>query len=178
MRLTTERLELIPMTAELAPLAAGDRPALAAALSADVPDDWPPEHIDPPTMAFVRDKLTDPACAGWWPWFVLRLNPGGTHTLVGIAAYKGPPDAEGQIEIGYSVVPSAQRQGYATEAVAALINRARAFPKVHRIIGETLPHLTPSIRVMEKLGFKYVGPGSEEGVVRYECKLSGQDGTD
>jgi RimJ/RimL family protein N-acetyltransferase len=173
MRLRTERLDLVAMTAECAPLAAGDPRALADALSATVPDDWPPEHIDAPTMAFIRDKLTDPVYAGWWPWFVLRRNADGTRRLVGIAAYKGPPDVDGQIEVGYSVVPSEQRQGYATEAVAALIDRAREIPGVRRIIGETLPHLTPSIRVMEKLGFKFVGPGSEDGVVRYELVQPG-----
>lgn len=168
MRLTTDRLELLPITAELAPLAAGDRCTLADALSAAVPADWPPEHIDAPTMAFVRDKLAAPDYAGWGPWFVLRREAGGTRHLVGIAGYKGPPDAEGLVEVGYSVVPSAQRQGYATEAVARLIARAWEFPQVRCIVGETLPHLLPSIRVLEKLGFGCAGAGSEPGVVRYE----------
>lgn len=36
------------------------------------------------------------------------------------------------------------------------------------VIAETLPALRPSIRVLEKSGFKFIGQGSELGVIRYQ----------
>ena len=48
-----------------------------------------------------------------------------------------------------------------------LIAHAFAHPEVARVIAETLPDLFPSIGVLRKIGFSYVGEGSEPGVVRY-----------
>jgi RimJ/RimL family protein N-acetyltransferase len=41
------------------------------------------------------------------------------------------------------------------------------------VILETLPDLTPSIGVLEKCGFRFIGEGSESGVVRYERRTGG-----
>ncbi|HRX84040.1 MAG TPA: GNAT family protein [Phycisphaerae bacterium] len=167
MRLSTQRLELVAMDVDSAELAVGENARLAAHLDASIPDDWPPEHIDAQSIGFMRDLMRDTEQPGWWLWFVVRCADGGARRLIGTAGYKGPVDTAGTVEVGYSVVPSEQCRGYATEAVARLIERAWTTPGIRRVIGETLPHLTPSIRVMEKLGFTFTGPGSEEGVIRY-----------
>jgi RimJ/RimL family protein N-acetyltransferase len=75
---------------------------------------------------------------------------------------------DGTVEVGYSVCEQFQKNGYASEAVATLIRLAFSYDAVTRVIGETLPELAPSIRVMEKNGLKFIGTGSEEGVIRYE----------
>ena len=36
------------------------------------------------------------------------------------------------------------------------------------MIAETLPGLMPSIGVLRKCGFRFIGDGSEPGVIRYE----------
>jgi RimJ/RimL family protein N-acetyltransferase len=74
------------------------------------------------------------------------------------------------VEIGYSVLPEFRRQGYATEAAQGLIARAFAHPGVALVIAETLPDLFPSIGVLRKIGFGYVGEGSEPSIVRYELR--------
>jgi [ribosomal protein S5]-alanine N-acetyltransferase len=50
-----------------------------------------------------------------------------------------------------------QRNGYCTEAVRALIAWGFEQQAVQTVIAHTLPGLEPSIRVMEKCGFKFVG---------------------
>lgn len=40
------------------------------------------------------------------------------------------------------------------------------------VVAETLPDLVPSIGVLDKLGFTFVGGGSEAGVVRYQLLRS------
>jgi RimJ/RimL family protein N-acetyltransferase len=63
-------------------------------------------------------------------------------------------------------------QGYATEAVARLVVWAFSHQNVVEVTAETLPHLRQSIRVMQKNGFAFQGPGSEHGVVRYALSKS------
>jgi RimJ/RimL family protein N-acetyltransferase len=149
--LTTPRLRLVPATPALIAAELEDAESLARALGAVVPPDWPPEHHDRQTLEFWRDRLLDPGAAGWWLHYALRTEP-EPLTLVGSVGYKGPP-ADGAVEIGYSVVPSWQRRGLATEACRALI--AAAWERGATVVlAHTLEHLTPSIGVLRKLGFE------------------------
>jgi [ribosomal protein S5]-alanine N-acetyltransferase len=159
-----ERLDLVPATPALVRADLAGREALAEALGAEVPESWPPELFDEPALRYTLEKLeAGPEQAGWWLYYVvLREGP----VLVGVAGYKGPP-AAGAVEIGYSVVPERRRRGYAAEASAALVARAFERADVERVIAETLPELVPSIGVLERLGFRFVGEGSEPGVIRY-----------
>jgi len=136
---------------------------LAEVLDVALPNDWPPEHHDADTLRFMRDALARPRAAGWWLHYIL-LADGGRPTLVGIAGYKGPP-ADGVVEIGYSVVPSWQRRGLATEACAALIEAAWR-RGVQVVVAHTLPHLQPSIGVLRRLRFASSEP-PEPGVLAF-----------
>ena len=53
--------------------------------------------------------------------------------MIGTCAYKGKPDANGMVEIGYEIIPDYRLQGYATEAALALINHAFQFPGIQKI---------------------------------------------
>src|SRR5687767_5237400 len=44
----------------------------------------------------------------------------GSGAVVGHAGFKGPPSAEGAVEIAYGVEPAHEGRGFATEAAAAL----------------------------------------------------------
>ena len=85
--------------------------------------------------------------------------------LAGTAGFKGKPDENGEVEIGYSIIPELHRRGIATEAIKLLIGHAFANLNVRRIKAETLPRLIPSIGVLLKCGFTQTGEGfdPEEG---------------
>jgi RimJ/RimL family protein N-acetyltransferase len=105
--------------------------------------------------------------ARWNLWFCLRREP---RELIGNAAFRGGPK-DGFVEIGYNMLEMHQRQGYATEAVGALLSWAFQSPAVQMVVADALPGLTPSIRVMEKSGFAFVGDGPvADGMrtIRYE----------
>jgi RimJ/RimL family protein N-acetyltransferase len=68
----------------------------------------------------------------------------------------------GVIEIGYAVVASCWGRGYATEAVRAFLDRARAVAGIERIIGHTPLDRPASGRVLEKAGFSNVGEEEDE----------------
>ena len=94
--------------------------------------------------------LSRPGSAGWWLHYVL-VAEASRRVLVGTVGYKGPP-TDGEVEIGYSVVPSWRRQGVATEACHALIEAAW-IRGAELIVAHTLVGLEPSIAVLLKLGF-------------------------
>ena len=88
--------------------------------------------------------------------------------VIGAAGYLGPPGSDGTVEIGYSIVPDFQAQGYATEIVQALVSRVWSVPAVHRVIAHTSPSNVGSIKVLERCGFKPSGRGGESGKLQYE----------
>jgi RimJ/RimL family protein N-acetyltransferase len=65
----------------------------------------------------------------------------------------------GEIEVGYAIAKEKWGNGYATEAAAAAVDHAFRRLKLERIVAVAYPENTASIRVMEKLGMKFVRTG-------------------
>lgn len=177
--LWTDRLELRPGTAQALRAALESNAALAAILDVDVPDSWPPELYDADAVRWTLQQLGDRPDGGRYGFYYLirRAEEPSSRvrsTAIGVGGFKGPPNAAGEVELGYGVLAEFQRQGYASEAVQAWVDLAFADPEVQVIIGQTLASLTPSIGVLEKTGFSFAGAGTDDGVpegeqvVRYE----------
>jgi len=161
----SRRLNLIAATSELIRLDVDDRKLLSEALGVEISESWPPDLYGPQAMKFALTQLGDISEQGWSFWYL--LTPGDAGDLIGICGFKGRPDEAGSVEIGYSILSNYQCLGYATEAVARLVGWAFSHNNVNEVCAETLPHLSQSIRVLEKNGFQRAGAGSEAGVIRY-----------
>jgi len=74
-----------------------------------------------------------------------------TSTVVGGAGFFGPPQ-DGEVEIGYGIVPSRQRRGYATEAVQAMVADIFQVDSVLTVTANVDLDNPASIRVLEKSG--------------------------
>jgi [ribosomal protein S5]-alanine N-acetyltransferase len=178
MRITTDRLELIAGTLELAHADIEDRTNFASMLDALVPDKWPPPLNDLESQTWFMHYLDEhPDGVGWVTWyFILLKGKGGQRVAIGNGGFKGKPTADGTVEVGYSILEEFQQKGYATEAARGLIAWAFEHENIQRVIAETYPVLNKSIRVLEKNGFVLTGDGSEEGVIRYELSRRKFDG--
>src|SRR5687768_10534506 len=115
----TSRLQLLPCTLKYFEAALHGNEALAQILGADVPEQW----TEFPEMVLVAyDKLrNDPALLGWF--FYLAIHR-ADNRLIGTGGFKGRPDANGVVEIGYEVSAAYREQGYATEMAETLIRFA------------------------------------------------------
>jgi RimJ/RimL family protein N-acetyltransferase len=164
----SRRLNLIAATTNLIKNDIAGRQVLAEALGVNVGKYWPPDLYGPRAMQFALTQLDDPTEQGWSFWYLSTVDEPGE--LVGICGFKGRPDQSGSVEIGYSILSVYQRKGFATEAVLRLVGWAFSHHNVTEVSAETLPHLSQSIRVLEKNGFEFTGAGSEAGVIRYAVK--------
>ncbi len=76
--------------------------------------------------------------------------------VVGDCGWFGPPDEDGEAEIGYGLAPSARGRGVGTAGVALLL--AWAGERGARTVrAEVLPGNLPSLRLLAGLGFTDVG---------------------
>ena len=147
--IVTERLELVPGTPATIRAALEGEAALASALGAVIPATWPPEFLDPPALEWTLERLEEaPSVGDWWLHFIVLRQTPEERTVIGTAGYKGPPDAEGTVEVGYGIVRDQQRRGYASETVRGLLANAFSRPAVRRVIAETYPELVGSIGVL------------------------------
>lgn len=91
-----------------------------------------------------------------------------TGEPVGGAAFKGPPDSEGAVEVAYGIDPPHRGRGFASEAAGGLVQFAFASGQVRIVRAHTKPDNPASERVLAKCGFRPVGEviDPEDGLVR------------
>jgi RimJ/RimL family protein N-acetyltransferase len=115
------------------------------------------------------DSMNEPD--PWVVGFAVVLRDDGS--VIGTAGFKGPPGADGVVEIAYGVAPEHQGKGYATEAAEALVALALRSGRVRVVRAHTRPGPNASTRVLEKCGFRNLGEviDPEDGLVwRWERK--------
>jgi ribosomal-protein-alanine N-acetyltransferase len=146
----TKSLKLVPQTLEdVRAMVEAMTPAEKAELSAD----W---------LALLRGSSSaDPWIHGF---SLVHLD---SEAVVGKAGFKGPPAADGVVEIAYGVAPDHQGKGYATEAAQGLTAYAFSSGKVRVVRAHTLPEPNASTRVLTKCGFRRIGEviDPEDGLV-------------
>src|SRR5690348_11759747 len=89
-------------------------------------EQMPPEHRAAVSAAWLALLDGSSPADPWIHGFVLVHRT--TGEVVGRCGFKGPPDAEGMIEIAYGVNPDQEGKGYATEAAGGLVSYAFAQP--------------------------------------------------
>jgi len=110
-----------------------------------------PRGEDSAPAARLAAATTDPG-----PFGVYKLVARTHGRVIGTAGFYGPPDASGQVTIGYGMVQPEWGQGYGTAAVAGLVAICRAHCGVTVINADTNLDNTGSQRVLEKNGFRKV----------------------
>lgn len=161
--IASPRLRLVALNAELASLQLDDRLAFFRALGVDPEPSWPPELMDQVAMEWTRDQLAaTPEATGWYGW--IYISP-VMNRLLGTGGFKGAPDAQGAVEIGYSMLLSYREQGLATEGVVALLDWAYTHDEVKSVIAHTRDDRDASHRVLEKAGFVQAAtrPDADQG---------------
>lgn len=150
----TARLDLVLQTPEEAlawvePLLPEDR--------AEVSPDW-----------IARVRRTPPGD----PWALgFTVVDRDSKATVDGCAFKGPPDADGMVEVAYGIDEAHRCTGYATEAALGLTGFALTHDQVRIVRAHTKADNGPSVRVMTKCGFEQLGEviDPEDGpVLRWE----------
>jgi [ribosomal protein S5]-alanine N-acetyltransferase len=150
------RLEFRPLTIKaIEALIAGDREALEAETLARFPEPLaaPPEMDH--ALPAMRDSLrNEPESAFWGPFVIVGKETG---EAVGSAGFTSQPDRDGYRALGYSVYPSYQGQGIASEAASALVVWALTQPGTQGVRATIPPWHVASQRVAAHAGLRRTG---------------------
>jgi RimJ/RimL family protein N-acetyltransferase len=119
-------------------------------------------EVSPDWLARVRTTAPgDPWALGFT---VVERSSG---SAVGSCAFKGPPNADGIVEVAYGIDPAYQGRGFATQVTEALVRFALASGRARLVVAHTRSDNGASARVLAKCGFRLVGEvmDPEDGLV-------------
>ena len=113
---------------------------------------WGTESVDV-IQSFIRSLETlDPDTPGRWYQVGIFLLADGK--LIGDCGFRVAKDEPQQAEIGVTLAPEFQKQGYATEAVRALLDFLLITLGKHRVWGSVDPRNVSSIKLLERIGMR------------------------
>jgi [ribosomal protein S5]-alanine N-acetyltransferase len=147
--LETKNLFLISCDKETLEFAIEGNQQLAKHLNLTVPENW--TEFGTPALKYSLEKITSGENEqGWWTYFPIHK---ADKKLIGSCGYKGAPDTNGIVEIGYEIAGDYRNQGLATEVVSVLIKNAFANENVKAVQAHTLAEINASTKVLAKCGF-------------------------
>ena len=155
-------LRLLPVAA-LEATALGDRDTVSRIVGCAISEDW----SDVADLAKMRleQLATDPA---YLPWSIRAVTLRSTNEAVGYANFHaGPaphqqfPTADNMAELGYTIFAPYRRQGFAREALTALLKFARDNGADQAVVS-IAPDNQPSLRLAAGFGFTKIGTQIDE----------------
>ncbi|MBP6629028.1 MAG: GNAT family N-acetyltransferase [Kofleriaceae bacterium] len=155
-RLSTSRLELVPMTVDVVDaVLAADRARAEALVGAAFPEAWPGSDLVARAFPYAIDAIrAAPEVRLWGD--TLMLTRDASPRVVGSVVFHGLP-ADGIAEVGYGVEEASRGQGLASEGTLAVVEWALAQPGIVAVQATTFTWHAASLRVIHKLGMTRVG---------------------
>jgi RimJ/RimL family protein N-acetyltransferase len=89
---------------------------------------------------------------GTWFQFAIRMRE--SRQLIGDLGMRFPEGDTRQVEIGYTIAPDHQRQGYGTEAVEGALRYLLGSLGKHRVFASVDPRNEGSIAVLRRVGMR------------------------
>jgi len=146
--LSTPRLDLVALALAHAPavFAYASDPEISRLV------DWPRHESLEDSRRFVARSMVGYVQGGHYEWGLMRR---ADHAFLGTCGFGEIDVAHGIADIGYVLAKPYWGQGYATEAVAAVLQFGFIHLSLRRIEANALPENVASLRVMAKLGMRY-----------------------
>ena len=117
-------------------------------------ESWEPTYSDADARQLIATQpTTDLPPPGEWIQLAVRDRAG--TILHGDVAVRRLDDQPDTFEIGYTLAPRSQHQGFAGEAVRRVIDFLFAEGRAHRIVAFADARNAPSIRLLQRLGMRH-----------------------
>lgn len=146
------RVKLINCTEDILKLLLQGDTYLANSLNLNIPKEWNESGNE--IFQYSLDQLEEePNSEKWLSYLPVEIE---TRTLLGSCGYKGLPNTNGIVEIGYEVAKDYRNKGFATEFVEILVNNAFEYYEVIEIQAHTLAQENASVQVLKKCRFQFV----------------------
>ena len=107
--------------------------------------------VDDARGYIVKGPITSYERFGFGLWMIETKSPLAPIGICGLLKREVLDD----VDIGYALLPEFWSQGYALESASAVVSYAREKLGLKRVVAVTNSNNQSSIRLLEKMGFKY-----------------------
>ena len=122
------------------------------------------EALDCGIIPNVADEQQNYLFSTLWT-VILKEN----NKMIGDLCFKGEPNIDGEIEIGYGTYFEFRRKGYMTEAIDGMLKWAKMQPEVLKVLASTEKNNISSQRILESNNFSKIGKA--DSIINWEFKL-------
>ncbi|MBD8661219.1 GNAT family N-acetyltransferase [Frigoribacterium sp. CFBP 8754] len=136
-------------------LVTGDLALASVAIGVDLPAAF----LDDGWLWAIRLEqiLADERDEPWVAWVATRDGQ-----VVGHTGFHGRPDADGEVEVSYTVLPELRGRGVGAQVLEAVLAFCDAAPAVRSVRASVSPDNAPSLALARSHGFVLVGEQVDE----------------
>lgn len=158
LRIQTARLTMLPFTINICEESLSNSVAAIVSMGIYPGKGWPdPETLETlPRIIINLNKVSQPS--GFESWMIINSN---NNLLIGDIGFKGIPGVDGEIDLGYGVIASERKKGFAHEAAAAILEWAFNQKKVKAITASCLIDNLGSRKILSSLNFSIIKKDNE-----------------
>ncbi|WP_291914456.1 GNAT family N-acetyltransferase [Chitinophaga sp. CB10] len=171
--LETERLKLFPLTHELLQLCDQNRPEMEARLGLypnemKIREEYAVEIRDAMEYFWLPQTAAHPDCYHWYTNWEIVLT--AANISIGGIGFAGAPDPNGLVEIGFMLDENFHGQGYASEALHAMLRWAFACGEVRAVVARTYEDNAACRKLLLRAGF--IPSGADGRLLTYKkCRF-------
>lgn len=150
----TKRLRLLPMTYDFVVKIIENDLSAYNLIEAVKTEMWPESADIKDILHIIRDSLSHKAKPdGFDSWIFINKED---NSIIGDGGFNGSPDEKGIIDIGYAIVETQRKKGFALEAVSALLKWGLSQGCVTAVTADCLESNIPSIKILTRLGMNEI----------------------
>ncbi|MGF9908687.1 GNAT family N-acetyltransferase [Brevibacillus porteri] len=146
----TQRLILIPFTHRIATNILQENYKELLDMELTLGKGWPDEDAMETIPKIIKALELTGEPTGFESWMIITKDG---MKIIGDVGFKGAPNAEGEVDIGYGIIEAERKKGYAYEAAEGLANWALLQPDVKKITAKCLLDNKDSAKLLVKMGF-------------------------
>jgi ribosomal-protein-alanine N-acetyltransferase len=152
-KIETERLLLIPFTKQLCHLVNDKNFVELKNKGLNAGEGYPDQETFDTIPKIVANIELSDGHTGFESWVIISKKE---MKIIGDVGFKGIPNQAGEIDLGYGIIASERKKGYAFEAAKALCGWAISQENVNKITAKCLTENEGSYKTLEKLDFKRI----------------------
>ena len=154
--LNTNRLKIIPLNVQQLELLKEDREAFEKSIGLNLSnhekfDDRTEKDISNAWKFWIDGVKKNPFNYTWFTRWEIIIK--SENKIIGSCGFKGFPNINGEVEIGYMIKPSYQNKGYMSEALKEMVRFSFMHQRVKHVLAETPQDNFPSHKVLIKNNF-------------------------
>jgi RimJ/RimL family protein N-acetyltransferase len=157
-RISSDRLILIPFTLAIATSILEGNLDVLESLGLKTDKFWPDNESIETLPKIIRNLELVKEPTGFESWMIIKQDD---MAVIGDAGFKGKPNANGEVDIGYSIIEKEQKRGYGFETAKKLIDWAFSQQEVKFITASCLINNIASVKILEKLGMQEISRDEE-----------------